>query len=110
MKKAFAFTSIALMAAILGANVYTSVVDAKAWGANIPDSILTARSYFSAVNPGAFFRVASPINQLFALATLIACWKSGKRARLCFGLALLIAVLADALTFAFFYPRNAILF
>src|SRR3982750_179280 len=107
MKKTFAFTSIALMAVMLGANVYTSVVDAKSWGANIPDSILTARSYFKAVNPGRFFRVASPPNQLFALATLIACWKSGKRARLYFGVAFLLAVLVDALTFAFFYPRNA---
>src|SRR4051794_2503416 len=110
MEKVFAFIAIVFMSVVLGVNVYTSVVDAKSWGASIPDSILTARSYFKAVNPGTFFRVASPINQFFALAALIACWKSGKRARLYFGLALLLAVLVDALTVAFFYPRNAILF
>ena len=110
MKKVFAFISIMFLAVLLGANVYNSIVDAKSWGASIPDSILTARNYFKAVNPGTFYRVVSPINQVIALATLIVCWKSGKRVRLCFGLAFLLAVLVDALTFAFFYPRNAILF
>jgi uncharacterized membrane protein len=53
---------------------------------------------------------ASPLNQLLALAALVACWKSGPKARLYFGLAFLLAVLTDALTFAYFYPRNEILF
>ena len=98
------------MASVLGVNVYTSVVDARSWGASIPDSILTARNYFKVVNPGTFFRTASPLNQLLALATLVACWKSGMKVRLYFGLALLVAVLTDVLTFAYFYPRNEILF
>ncbi|MDB6058103.1 MAG: hypothetical protein JWO95_1947 [Verrucomicrobiales bacterium] len=110
MKKAFAFVSIMFMAMLLGANFYNSVVDAKSWGGSIPDSIVTARSYFKAVNPGTFYRLVSPINQVIALATLIVCWRSGKRVRVYFGVALLLAVLVDALTFGFFYPRNAILF
>jgi len=110
MKKVCSFVSIAFMAALLAVNVYNSIVDARSWGANIPDSILTARSYFKVVNPGTFFRVASPLNQLFALVALVVCWKSGKRVRLYFGLAFLFAVLAEALTFAFFFPRNEILF
>ena len=110
MKKICIFASLALMAAVLGANVYNSIVDARSWGASIPDSILTARNYFKDVNPGTFFRVASPLNQLLALAALIACWKSGRKARLYFGLAFLLAVLTDTLTFAYFYPRNDILF
>jgi|SRR4051812_45737710 hypothetical protein len=110
MKKVCAFVSIALMATVLGVNVYNSIVDARSWGANIPDSILAARSYFKVVNPGVFFRVASPLNQFFALLALVVCWKSGKSVRLYFGLALLLAVLVDAMTFAFFYPRNEILF
>jgi hypothetical protein len=110
MKRFAAFVSIAFLATLLGVNVYTSVVDARSWGASIPESILTARTYFKAVNPGTFFRVASPLNQLFALAALVVCWKSGKSVRLYFGLALLFAVLAEALTFAYFFPRNEILF
>ena len=98
------------MAAVLGVNVYTSIVDARSWSANIPDSILTARNYFKTVSPGTFFRTASPLNQILALAALVACWKSGRKVRLYFGLAFLLAVLTDALTFAYFYPRNEILF
>lgn len=98
------------MAAVLSVNVYNSIVDARSWSANIPDSILTARNYFRTVNPGTFFRTASPINQLLALAALVACWKSGRKVRLYFGLAFLVAVLTDVLTFAYFYPRNDILF
>jgi hypothetical protein len=110
MRKICVFASLALMAAVLSVNVYTSIVDARSWSANIPDSILTTRSYFKAVNPGTFFRKASPLNQLLALAALVACWKSGRKVRLYFGLAFLLAVLTDALTFAYFYPRNDILF
>ena len=98
------------MAAVLSVNVYTSIVDARSWSAHIPDSILTARDYFKIVNPGTFFRKASPLNQILTLAALVVCWKSGRKARLYFGLALLLAVLTDALTFAYFYPRNEILF
>src|SRR6185437_8555623 len=60
--------------------------------------------------PGTFFRTASPFNQLLAFAALVACWKSGPKVRLYFGLAFLLAVLTDVLTFAYFYPRNEILF
>ena len=110
MKRGAAFISIVFMTSVLSVNVYNSVVDTKNWGANIPDSILTARNYFTVANPGTFFRVASPLNQLFALAALVVCWKTGKRVRLYFGLAFLIAVLVEAMTFAVFFPRNEILF
>ena len=110
MKRVVAFVSIAFMTTLLAVNVYNSVVDARSWGASIPESILTARIYFKVVNPGTFFRVASPLNQLFALAALVVCWKSVKSVRLYFGLAFLFAVFAEAITFAFFFPRNEILF
>lgn len=110
MKRIVIFISITFMATVLGVNVYNSIVDAQSWGANIPDSILAARTYFNIVNPGTFFRVVSPLNQLFALVALIICWKSGKGVRLYLGLALLFAVLVEAMTFAFFFPRNEILF
>ena len=61
MRKICVFASLALMAALLGVNVYNSIVDARSWSANIPDSILTARTYFKTVNPGTFFRTGSPL-------------------------------------------------
>ena len=110
MKRVFAFVSVAVMAGVLGVNVYHSIVDVRSWGSSMPDSIITARSYFRVVNPGTFFRIVSPLNQLAALVVLIACWKSGKRARLSFGSAFLFAVLAEVLTVTYFFPRNELLF
>ena len=40
---------------MLGVNIYNSIVDARSWSANIPDSILTARNYFKTVNPRNIF-------------------------------------------------------
>ncbi len=97
-------------AGLLFTNTYNSVVDAASWGSNIPASIQTARDYFSTVNPGNFFRVLSPINQVLTLLALIVCWKSGKRVRLYCGAALVFAVAVDMFTFGFFYPRNEIMF
>ena len=110
MKTVAAFVSITLMAAVLGVNTYNSVVDTTSWGSAIPDSIHAARRYFRVVNPGTFMRVASPLNQLVALAALVLAWKQGRRARLYFGLAFLLAVGAEVLTYMYFFPRNQILF
>lgn len=102
--------AISLTAAVLFANIYTSVVDARNWGANIPASIQTARDYFKTANPGTFFRIFAPANQLACLLTLVLCWRAGKRVRLYCALALVFAVGTDMFTFAYFYPRNDIMF
>jgi uncharacterized membrane protein len=94
---------------VLGANVYTSWVDARNWGANIPSSLMTAREYFAVVNPGSFFRAVSPIAQLLALLALIVCWKV-PGARIAAAIALALTVAGDVMTFAYFYPRNDIMF
>ena len=101
--------SAAIAAGLLFVNVYNSVIDATNWGATFPDSISAARQYFSAVNPGHFYRIASPLNQVVALIAVIACWKF-KRERYFAIASLVLAVLADALTFGYFYPRNDIMF
>src|SRR4051794_34759945 len=92
--------SICLASGVLLVNVYTSVVDARSWGADIPNSISAAREYFKSANPGDFFRVASPLNQVFALAALVLFWKTSSTVRLYLGVALVAYVLADLLTFA----------
>jgi hypothetical protein len=83
MRRVLVYLAVVAIGCVLGANVYNSVVDAPSWGANIPQSLETAQRYFDTGNPGKFFRVASPLAQ---------------------------CVLVDALTFAYFYPRNAIMF
>lgn len=110
MKQIFLFASIALASGLLFTNIYNSMIDAKSWGADIPNSIETARNYFKAVNPGNFFRIFSPLNQILALLVLILFWKVSPSSRIYLGVALLLYVLGDVFTFAYFYPRNDIMF
>lgn len=110
IQKIVLFLSITVASGILAANVYTSVVDAPSWGSNIPESLQTARDYFKSGNPGKFFRVASPLNQVLALIALVLFWKSVPSARMFLGIALGCYILTDAFTFAYFYPRNDIMF
>jgi hypothetical protein len=104
------FLSIIVASGILATNVYSSVIDAKSWGSNIPESIQTARDYFKSGNPGKFFRVTSPLNQLLAVLALVLFWKSAPSARMFLGIALGCYVVTDVFTFAYFYPRNEIMF
>lgn len=110
MKKYILFLSIAFAASLLMTNIYNSLVDAKSWAGNVPDSIQTARDYFRNVNPGNFYRIFSPANQLLALLALALFWKRSKSLRIFLGVALLFYVLTDVITFAYFYPRNEIIF
>ncbi len=97
-------------AGIFMTNIYNSVVDAKSWGADIPDSILTARNYYKDVTPADFFRTFSPINQVLSLFSLILFWKTSKKVRVYLALAFIFYLLGDLFTFSYFYPRNDIIF
>jgi hypothetical protein len=110
MKNIFLFLSIAVAAGMLFVNVYTSLVDARSWGSDMPQSIAAAREYFKSVNPGNFFRVFSPVNQVLGLLVLILFWRTSPTIRMCLGAALVLYILVDVMTFAYFYPRNDILF
>ncbi|MES1219114.1 MAG: hypothetical protein ABUT20_26650 [Bacteroidota bacterium] len=110
MKIVFLFASIAVASGVLLTNIYTSIIDAKSWGADIPHSIETARQYFKSVNPGNFFRIFSPLNQGLGLLVLILFWKSSPGIRMNLGIAFVFYLLGEALTFGFFYPRNDIMF
>jgi hypothetical protein len=99
--------SAAVAAGILFVNLYTSIVDAPNWGADLPNSIIVTREYFAAANPGTFFRIMSPLNQVLALIVVIICWKKNRYLALT---SLAVAVLIDVFTFGYFYPRNDIMF
>ena len=95
---------------LLFVNIYTSMVDAPNWARDVPASILAAREYFGAANPGTFFRIFSPVNQVLALAAAVAAWWAPRGTfTICFA-ALILSVLVDVFTFAYFYPRNDIMF
>jgi hypothetical protein len=110
MKKIILFSSISLASGLLFTNLFTSLIDAKSWGSDIPDSIATAREYFKTVDPGNFFRLFSPINQVLGIIALILFWKASPSIRLGLGIALVCYLSAEAMTFAYFFPRNDIMF
>lgn len=110
MKTIILFVSISIASGLLLVNMYTSLVDVKSWGSDVPNSIAVARNYFKVANPGDFFRLFSPLNQALALLALVLFWKSSASIRMYLGVALVLYVLSDAFTFAYFYPRNDIMF
>lgn len=110
MKKLILFLSIFIATGLLFVNFYNSLIDARSWNADVPNSIAAAREYFKNVNPGDFFRIFSPINQLLGILVLILFWKSSRSVRLTLGIALLTYLIAEGLTFMYFFPRNEILF
>ncbi|HEX3080773.1 MAG TPA: anthrone oxygenase family protein, partial [Puia sp.] len=99
-----------LASGILFANIYTSLVDAKSWGASMPKSIEAAREYFKVVNAARFFRTFAPINMVVGLLALILFWNDPVNIRAYLGIALIFYAMGDVLTFAYFYPRNRIMF
>ena len=101
--------SAATAAGLLFVNVYNSVIDAANWSSALPSSVVAAREYFSVANPGHFFRMVSPFNQVLALVAVLLCWKHGRVKYVALA-SLALAVSADIFTFGYFYPRNEILF
>ena len=69
------FASTSLASGLLFANIYTSLIDTKSWGAGIPQSVETAREYFKTVEPKRFFRMIAPAN--LAAALLVLCQVRG---------------------------------
>jgi len=110
MQKLILIIAAIFASGLLFVNVYTSVIDARNWGHDIPNSLMAARNYMSVANPGTFFRVVSPMGQVIALIALIICWRAGTRVRIYCAIALVLAVSGDLFTFAYFFPRNDIMF
>jgi len=110
MKQIILFASISVACGLLFANLYSSLIDAKSWGSDIPNSMAITRDYFRTVNPGNFFRIFSPINQLLGIIVLILFWKTSPSIKLYLGAALVLYLLAEGLTFGYFFPRNDIMF
>ena len=109
-RKLLVMLATTFAAGLLFTNIYTSIVDAQNWGYNIPASIQATRDYFHVANPGTFFRLFSPLAQIITLAALVFCWTADKRVRYFLLAALILAVSVDGFTFAYFYPRNDIMF
>jgi hypothetical protein len=101
--------ALVALALLLGAATYESVVMAPNYEHDIPTSIDAARAFLKRTTPAHYFRLLSPVTQLFMLSALIACW-SLPAARRPLLVALGILVLLDLITFRYHYPRLAIMF
>jgi|ERR1051326_5108194 hypothetical protein len=110
MKKLILFLSIICASGLTLVSVYNSVIDAQSWASDIPASIETARNYFQHVDPRRFFAVAGPINQLLILFAIILFWKDDVSLRIYLGVSFFMYAGIVALTFAYFIPRDLILF
>jgi len=110
MKRIIIFASMGIAAGLTLTNMYTSIVDVPAWGSTIPESLQIARQYYQHSNPGNFFRIFSPINQLLGLLCVILFWKRGKQVRWFLISAFILYLVGEGMTFKYFYPRNEIMF
>ena len=99
MKKVVLLSSVALASGVLFANIFNSMVIAVATDSDIPNSVLAAKVFFKTANPGDFFKIFSPANQILTLMSLILCWKKSKYMRLCLGIALICYVSGDIFAF-----------
>jgi hypothetical protein len=97
------------LALLLGATLYESVVMAPNYERDVPTSLELARRFFQRTTPAHYFRIITPITQLLLLASLVASWQLAA-ARWRWLAALAILLLLDFITFAFHYPRLAIMF
>ena len=100
---------ITFAAGLMFANVYISMVDARSWVSNIPQSVYTEREYFKTVNPGDFFRLLAPVMQALLLVLLVVCWRLGAQVRMLCAVAFVMGIGIDVFTFGYFYPRNEIM-
>jgi hypothetical protein len=97
------------LALLLGASAYESVVMAPNYERDIPSSLELARQFLKRRTPAHYFRIVAPATLVLLVAALIASWSLPRpRSSLLAGLVAL--VVADAITFAFHYPRLAVMF
>jgi hypothetical protein len=110
MKKLVLFFSVICASGLTLVSIYNTVIDAQSWASDIPASIQTARDYFQHVDPGRFYAVAGPINVILILLTIVLFWKDDVSLRVYFAISLSMYAAIVAVTFAYFIPRDLILF
>lgn len=105
----FLTLSLVGVALLLGATAYESVVMAPNYERDIPSSIDLARRFLQRTTPAHYFRILSPVSQLFLLASVVAGWGM-PAVRLPAIVALGVLIALDVITFTFHYPRLAVMF
>ncbi len=102
--------AVLALAAVFGASLYQSVIDAPNFNSALPGSLEHFRLFMSVANPGDYFRKAAPAAQILVLVSLALAWTTGHSVRWWLLAALFCVVGGDVITFTIHYPRNAIMF
>jgi hypothetical protein len=110
MKKLILFFSIIRASGLTVVSIYNTIIDAQSWSSDIPASIQTARDYFQHIDPRRFYAIGGPLNEVLILFTIILFWKDGVSLRVWFAISFLAYAAIVVLTFAYFVPRDLILF
>jgi anthrone oxygenase-like protein len=110
MKTSIVFLSIICASGLTAVSIYNTLVDSKSWGFDIPTSIQTARDYYQHGDPRRFYTIAGPVNQVLALLAVVLFWRESVSLRFCFATAFVLYAAILALTFAYFVPRDLVLF
>lgn len=110
MKKVILYAAVAFSSGMFFTLIYNSVVNAANWESNVPQSLTAAKNFFVMANPGTFFKIVDPANQVLILLALVLLWKTSAAIRLYLSVALVCFVSSMILTFTYFYPRNEIMF
>ena len=100
--------AVVAVALLLGATWYETVVMAPNYERDVPGSLSLARQFLQRTTPAHYFRVVAPLAQVLTLVTVVAGWK--QPGRLAFAVAFGLLIVADVITFAFHYPRLALMF
>lgn len=101
-------TGAGLQAMIAGANLFEACVDVPNWRDG--ESLKAYRVFTRSRNAGHFYRVLSPLSIVVLLAGIALGWSTLGDGRLLAGVALVAAIAAEAMTVAYFFPRNRRLF
>lgn len=109
MRSLLLLAQIVINSGLLFVNVYNSIVDARSWGAAIPQSLKTARQYASIYSPATFFKYFGPVHLMIAVGNIILLWNFPET-RIFLISALILSLSTDLLTIKYFFPRNEVLF
>ena len=98
-----------LVAAILGASAYESIVVAYSWRMRPEEAVGHYRALGAIVTPARYFRRLAPASQFALVVAALWSWLAGVAVP--WTVAALVAMaLTDVITFTFHYPRNRALF
>ena len=110
IKKIVLFLAIIVNIGVLFVNIFNSIVYDPNWGTHIPSSIETARNYFTTKSPSNFFKIFGIVIHILGINSVIRFWKNDKQISFYNISALFLILIIDLLTFAYFLPRNDIMF